>query len=135
MNIDLDYAKKLLGAFVDSSTAMVNSDELPGIELGSESYVFHMGIFSDLGLVVGRGGRSDLESLGVLGYLDGPVVYPVAMRLTARGHDFYKSLCNSEVLERLKSDFKDAPFEVMYKGGQVLLERFFKKKLDQLMDE
>jgi hypothetical protein len=56
-------------------------------------------------------------------------------RLTQKGHDFASSLNNKEVMMRLKSEFKDAPFKVIFDSGQKLLEHFMKKKLDDLLEQ
>ncbi|MNG32655.1 hypothetical protein D3C84_1187240 [compost metagenome] len=56
------------------------------------------------------------------------------VRLTQKGHDFACALHNKDVLIRLKSEFKDAPFKVIFDGGQRLLEHFMTKKLDDLLE-
>jgi len=39
------------------------------------------------------------------------------------------------VFEKLKIEFKDAPFKVVFDGSQKLLQHYFKKKLNDILDE
>jgi hypothetical protein len=55
--------------------------------------------------------------------------------LTNKGHDFANTLENNEVFTKLKTEFKNAPFKVVFDGGQKLLSHYFKKKIDQLTEE
>ena len=76
-----------------------------------------------------------LKSLGVtIGAGGGVSLVSTPIRLTQSGHDFANALQNKEVLVRLRSELKDAPFRVLFDGSQKLLEHFLKKKLDQLLE-
>lgn len=58
----------------------------------------------------------------------------VPIRLTQAGHNFANALHNKEVLSKLKSELKDAPFKTLFDGSQKLLEHYFKKKIDALVE-
>ena len=75
------------------------------------------------------------EYAGLSGGLSGySVIKGHKIRLTQKGHDFAASLNNKEVLAKLKSELKDAPFKAVFKGGQKLLQFYFKKKIDLLIE-
>ena len=76
-----------------------------------------------------------LENMGVVMVKPHFQLCPVPIRLTQAGHDFANALNNKEVLEKLKAEFKNAPFKVVFEGGQKLLEHFFKNKLDELISQ
>ena len=141
MQINLEYLAKLCSVFLDSDTAMVGLKnlEIGGVEVGSpflnESFLFHIQLMLDSNLVSDPNGESfGLPTIGVL--LNGDGSYRnqhKKFRLTQKGHDFAKSLNNKEILKKLTTQLKDAPFKSIFDGGQKLLEHYAKKKLDQLL--
>lgn len=143
MRVDLDYFAKLLGVFLSSNNAHINLKDFEnsGIEVLSDSkeyneqFVFHMQLAIDSNLIGVRDGYvSGIQEIGLAESLDGKA-YPalIPIRLTQAGHDFASALNNKEVLIRLKNEFKDAPFKVVFEGGQKLLQHIMKKKLDDLL--
>ncbi|HIF9183248.1 DUF2513 domain-containing protein [Photobacterium damselae subsp. damselae] len=141
MQIDLEYMAKLCSVFLESDTAMVGLKEfdLAGIEVGSpilnDSFLFHVQLMLDSCLISDiNGDNSGLATIGIL--LNGDGSYRSQnkkFRLTQKGHDFSKSLTNKEILNKLATELKDAPFKLIFDGGQKLLEHYVKKKLDQLL--
>jgi hypothetical protein len=145
MRIDLEYLASMLDVFLNSEKAHIdlNEFEKSGVNIStedksafSEKFIFHMQIAIDNKLIGQRNGPAyDLKDVGVNQSMDGHetiVVKPI--RLTQFGHDFACTLNNKEVLLKLKSEFKDAPFNVIFEGGQKLLQHFMKKKLDAILE-
>jgi hypothetical protein len=145
MKIDLDYMSKFLAVFTESENAHITIQTLveKGFPLnidghGNEQLKFHLGISLDNGFIgtqfknTASTLKDILLSIDMDGTMTGAVV---GLRLTQKGHDFANMLNNKEVLQRLKAEFKDAPFDVVFDGGKKLLEHFFKKKLDILISE
>lgn len=141
MKENLDYVSRMLGVFLESESAYVSSlalmDAMNASDSDSEgeNYLFHLQLLADRHLLENPQGSSDLSSLGIQRGLGGDV-YPsdASLRLTSDGHDFAKAMANREVLDRLRSEFKDAPFDVVFEGGKKLLTHFFKKKLDSIIE-
>lgn len=144
MKIDLDYMAEMLKVFLDSENAHINLADLKnsGLEVEngnsklSEIFMFHVEIALDNQVIGTKSGPAyTLKDLGFSFATDGSygaVLKP--LRLTQVGHDLASSLSNKEVLQKLKSEFKDAPFKVIFDGGQSLLQHFFKKKLDSIIE-
>jgi hypothetical protein len=144
MRIDLDYIANILDVFLEAEMAHVKiSDfEKNGIDLEgepkrfNEKLVFHMQIAIDNQLIgTKKGVAFNIAEIGMRESLPGTgTIIDIPIRLTQRGHDFACSLNNKEVLEKLKCGFKNAPFQVIFDGGQKLLQHFMKKKLDQILE-
>ncbi|OCH70525.1 DUF2513 domain-containing protein [Vibrio diabolicus] len=146
MKIDLDYMANLLNVFVDSNNAQITISTLEeyGIPIEStnaasssaldENFLFHIQLALENKLVSNQKLEShNLESLGITMYVHGVGLTEQPIRLTQKGHDFANALDNKEVLSRLKSEFKDAPFRMVFDTSQKLLEHVLKKKLDSLL--
>ncbi|MDH5934455.1 MULTISPECIES: DUF2513 domain-containing protein [Vibrio] len=141
MQIKLEYMSTLCSVFLESDTAMVELEEfdLAGIEVGfpmlDESFLFHIQLMLDSRLISDvNGDNLGLATIGIL--LNGDGSYRSQnkkFRLTQKGHDFSKSLTNKEILNKLATELKDAPFKSIFDGGQKLLEYYAKKKLDLLL--
>jgi len=143
VRIDLEYISSILDVFLESSKAHIAVTDLKeaGINIDGEgdsfceSFLFHMQIAVDNELIgLMSGPAYTLKDLGIIQrrnkgiYLDNP------MRLTQTGHEFASALNNKEILSKLKSELKDAPFKVIFEGGQKLLQHAMKKKLDGLLN-
>ncbi|HDM8062684.1 DUF2513 domain-containing protein [Vibrio harveyi] len=146
MKIDLDYMANLLNVFVDSNKAQItiSTFEECGIPVEStnvasssaldENFLFHIQLALENQLVSNQKLEShNLESLGIIMYIRGVGLTGQPIRLTQKGHDFANALDNKEVLSRLKSEFKEAPFKMVFDTSQKLLEHVLKKKLDSLV--
>lgn len=145
MKIDIEYISTLLDVFLNSETAHINvtTFQKAGIAIEStenssefdESFIFHIQIALDNSLISNKelqvGG---LKSIGITVGLNGHgMINAVPIRLTQRGHDFATALQNRNVLQKLKTEFKDAPFKVIFDGSQKLIQHYFTKKLDQII--
>ena len=144
MKIDLDYMAELLKVYLDSKSAhvdlndLINSDiEVKSEDSFSEKFIFHMELALDNQLIGTRNGPAyALKDIGISFSANGMAIcWIVPLRLTQLGHDFAATLANKEVLEKLKTEFKDAPFKFIFDGGQKLLQHFLKKKLDSILEE
>ncbi|AYV19835.1 DUF2513 domain-containing protein [Vibrio mediterranei] len=141
MRIDLDYMKALLVPFLESENAHITAQdwESAGITIKeqgkmNEKFLFHLTLLVENGLISNDALESyDLESVGVISYLSGEKAMAIRpLRLTQNGHDFATILENSEALQRLKSDFKNMTFDVIFDTGKTLMSAFAKKKLNDL---
>ncbi|AWB67601.1 DUF2513 domain-containing protein [Saccharobesus litoralis] len=145
MRIDLDYFGELLTIFLDSTKAHIDFNDIKeaGLEVITESkelsekFIFHMQLALDNQLIGNSSGQAFvLEDIGITQTLDGAIsICIMPIRLTQKGHDFAATLNNKEVIDKLKSEFKDAPFKVIFEGGQKLFQHYMKKKLDTITSE
>jgi len=142
MRIEIDYLAKILDIFLDSDTAHIAITDFPrlGVEILNnegldEKFLFHLQLAIENGLISNRDMYVyGLKSVGItLGTMGGVTLTSIPIRLTQKGHDFANALQNKEVLLKLKSELKDAPFKTIFDGSQKLLEHFLKKKLDSLL--
>lgn len=103
----------------------------------NEKFIFHMQILMDNQLISDRNLHlSGLDSVGITMEISGPpLIIDKDIRLTQRGHDFASALDKNEICEKLKSEFKYAPFKVVFEGSQKLMQHYFKKKLNDIIDE
>ena len=143
MKVDLDYMASILKVFIDAETAHVTYKDIKAAGVTvvendklSEKFIFHLQIAIDNQLIGSNSGAVfSLKDIGFIQSLDG--LYSIALlpiRLTQRGHDFAASLNNNEVLSRLKTEFKDAPFKIVFETGQKLLEFYMQKKLEKILN-
>ena len=141
MKIDYEYISKILNVFLESNKAHISILDIKdaGIDIGEdfmdEKYLFHIQILLDNELISNPHGK--IEGLLTAGIrLNGngsAILVKNNIRLTQKGHDFSISLNNKEVLSKIKSELKDAPFKAVFEGCQKLLEYFAKKKIDGLI--
>jgi hypothetical protein len=143
MQIDLTYLQKLLCVFIESEEAHINITSLKEagivVEDKSEydqSFIFHIQIALENKLISDINFEShNLKTIGLdFGVTNNPFIIDKPIRLTQNGHDFANALKNKEVLLKLKTELKDAPFKVVFEGSQKLLQHFFKKKIDSLIE-
>ena len=142
MKINYDYLATLLNVFLDSEKAHVSISDIEraGIEVGEylpdDNYIFHMQLLMDSELISNADGEIEgLMTAGILMNGDGSYRrLSKGIRLTQKGHDFAKSLNDKEILLKIKSELKNAPFKAVFDGGQRLLEHFAKKKIDNLIN-
>ncbi|WP_294966036.1 hypothetical protein [Sulfurimonas sp.] len=143
MRVDLDFFGSLLNVFLESEKAHVDFNDITnaGVETEidgeiSEKLVFHLQLALDNQLIGKRSGFAyNLKDIGIIQSLDGLTsIFAIPLRLTQDGHDFALSLNNKEVMKKLKTEFKDAPFKVVFEGGQKLLQHFMKKKLESIIE-
>ncbi|OCH01414.1 DUF2513 domain-containing protein [Aliivibrio fischeri] len=147
MRIDIGYVSELLSVFLNSDNAHIdiNDFEKNGIKIESdtntqafdEKFLFHFQLLTENRLISNRSLQcGDLRDLGISFGFGGDVCLSIVdLRLTQKGHDFALALNNKEILDKLKSELKDAPFKTIFDGSQKLLQYFCKKKLNELLDD
>lgn len=142
MKIDLDYMASFLKVFLDADTAYVNYNDMKnsGVNIFenddmSEIFLFHIHLAIDNQLIgSAEGPVYNISDIGICQSLNGNyIISQFPIRLTQRGHDFAATLNNKEVLTRLKTELKDAPFKTIFDGGQQILQFILQKKLDSLL--
>ena len=133
MRIDYTYLNEILTVFLDSELPTLTWNDFKNFRIENEQkLVFHIEILEDNKLIVEslKGSR-----LGIRGISDNYLINLTPWRLTSDGHDFASSLNNKEFLMQLKTELKNAPFKVVFDGGQKLLAHYAKKQLDKLLSE
>lgn len=144
MQIDLDYMRKMLKPFLESEDAYITAEdwEKAGITTWSTSktnklddkFIFHVSLLVENGFISNPNLESSLSAIGIkIAYRGDIYTYP-SMRLTQQGHDFAKLLNQSEILERLKQNFKEYPLKVLFEAGKELSTALMKKKLKELTE-
>jgi hypothetical protein len=141
MRIDYEYISIILDVFLESDKAHVSIFDIKdaGIDIGddfiNDNYLFHIQILLDNELISDQHGEIDgLITAGIrLNGNGSAVLVKNNIRLTQKGHDFSISLNNKEVLAKIKSELKDAPFKSVFDGGQKLLAHYAKKKFDNIL--
>lgn len=140
---NIDYTAKLLDVFLNSNNAHISIQDIQnsGITIFGHSgldkeFLFHLQLALENGLISNRDLQvGGLKSVGIhIAGGGGVTLTSIPIRLTQRGHDFAKSLQNKEILLKLKTELKDAPFKTIFDGSQKLLEHYFTKKLDALIE-
>lgn len=144
MRVKIDYLAKMLDVFLDADTAHIEIQNFPklGIQIYNaesldEDFLFHLQLAIENRLISNQDMYvNGLKSVGITIGTKGDIsLTSIPIRLTQNGHDFANALQNKEVLSKLKSELKDAPFKTIFDGSQKLLEHFMKKKLDNLLSE
>jgi hypothetical protein len=140
MKIDITVLANILEAFLEAEKPSITLDYIlnkSGFKLSDDKFIFHYRLIIENLLVSDELFRTgNNESAGLLH--DRSDTYSVIpghkIRLTQKGHDLALSLNNREVLAKLKSELKDAPFKTIFDGSQKLLQHYFKKKIDALTE-
>lgn len=139
MKIDLDYIKEILAYCIESEKPFFSLGELiknVGSKCLDETFIFHYSLLIENNLVNRWNLKTgSLDYMGILRHDHGPSCSNIDIRLTQSGHDFSCALNKKEVFDKLKTEFKDAPFKVIFEGSQKLLQHFAKKKLDSILKE
>ncbi|PHR54873.1 MAG: DUF2513 domain-containing protein [Robiginitomaculum sp.] len=133
MRIDYTYLNELLQVFLDSKLPTVTWNDFKSQRIEDDhKLVFHIEILEDNNLIVESLKGSQL---GIHGISNNYMINLTPWRLSSDGHDFASALDNKEFLMQLKSELKNAPFKVVFEGGQKLLSHYAKKQLDKLLSE
>lgn len=146
MKIDYAFLAEILQVFIDSNRAHTTISDIQksGIRIENENnpnkidekFLFHVQIALDNKLISDKNDETNgLETLGIKVTHRSDIIFDSFTRLTQDGHDFANALAKKEILERLKTEFKDAPFKVVFDGSQKLLQHYFKMKLNSILNE
>lgn len=133
MKIDFDELKRQLSLFLDSPEAFITLDDL-GYDTAEgereQRLLFHTlllvenRLISDSKLRIG-----DPACVGFVYSSRGIGYRNVKIRLTQDGHDFAKALYQKPVLERIKKELADAPFELVKDVSKQWLTKVIKERI------
>lgn len=131
MIINLEYTCKLLQTFENAKTPFITFSDFK-VPLDNEFHFHYLNLIenrliTDVNLSNMKMGICRAED-GV-SFLEG-----IEIRISQNGHDFLCALKNKTILKQLTDDFKDAPFKSIFEISQKLLEHYFKKKIDGVLE-
>ncbi|WP_373225874.1 DUF2513 domain-containing protein [Enterobacter cloacae complex sp. ESBL7] len=133
MRIDFDELNKILSVFLNSKEPFITLRDLDFFDVEGEEenkLVFHLLLLVENGLISNRHLQTgDPKHIGIIFSSRGVGGASIPIRLTQDGHDFANALNKKPILERLKQDFADAPFEMLKDVSKDLLTSFVKNKL------
>jgi predicted ArsR family transcriptional regulator len=136
MKINYDYLKKLLETFASSDKAVIDYNVLKSATLTADAntFLFHLQQVEDEGCIE----RADKKP--GLGYVfsmkgDGITWAVVPLRMTSSGFQLLDALRNKDILNTLKTEFKDDSLRTIRTIAKQLLENYRKKKTAGLWDE
>jgi hypothetical protein len=133
MQIDYDELKKMLDTFIEAegpfiTLGIMGFPEDEGKE--KDKFLFHLlllienELISNAKLVTG-----DPEKLG-LSYRNRRIAtWVTPIRLTQSGHDLAKAFHQKPILEKIKKELADAPFDLVKDISKQWLTKFVKDKL------
>lgn len=131
MKIDYDELARILEVFLDSNDAFITLSDI-GINTShdEQKLIFHLLLLTENGLISNRNLETGSpKCIGLIPTTKGFVWNAIPIRLTQTGHDFANALHKKPILERIKNEFADAPFDVVKDISKSLLAQFFKNKL------
>ena len=138
MKIDLDEIKRQLNVFLDAPETFITLDDLgftaPDLNHeGKDRIAFHLLLIAENGCISNDILETGAKVIGLkltresTGNVWTHQIYP--LRLTQSGHDFATLLNQQPILERLKTEAKEAPFSLLRDIGLGLAKGFLEKKL------
>ncbi|WP_208952215.1 DUF2513 domain-containing protein [Rahnella sp. ChDrAdgB13] len=133
MQIDFDEIKRICSVFLDSPEPFISLGEI-GFDTaeGDEEkrLVFHTLLLIENGLISDSKLRTRDPSYIGLVYTSKGIGWKItSIRLTQEGHDFAKALYQKPVLERIKKELADAPFELVKNVSKQWLTKVIKDKI------
>lgn len=134
MKIDYDELAKILDTFLESPQAFITLNDLGFFTTSDEQeekLVFHLLLLIENGFISDRQLRTgNPEYIGLYFSISGVSGGAIPIRLTKDGHDFASALHQKPILEKLKKEFTDAPFDMVKDISKSLLTKFIKNRLD-----
>lgn len=134
MKPNYDTIKNLLDVFLKSERTFITIDDLvSGSDTGiiDESFLFHFLLIVENGLISNKNLIcSSPEAVGLTFGLNGHIMTSqVPIRLTQSGLDFANALNQKPVLERVKKELADAPFEFVKTAAGKILSKILSDRL------
>ncbi|WP_063103515.1 DUF2513 domain-containing protein [Escherichia coli] len=131
MKIDYDELARILDTFLNADSAFITLKDV-GIDTtdDEDKLIFHLLLLVENGLLGNRELQTGTpECIGLKFTTTGIGWRNIPIRLTQDGHDFANALHQKPILERIKKEFAEAPFDVVKDLGKGFLTQLFKKKL------
>ncbi|ELW8974011.1 TPA: DUF2513 domain-containing protein [Yersinia enterocolitica] len=133
MQIDFDVIKKITTVFLDSPEPFITLKELNFFDVEGEEeniLVFHLLLMVENRLISNRNLETgDPRAIGIRFTNRGVTGTAPPIRLTQDGHDFAKALNQRPILERLKQELTDAPFDLVKDISKTWLTKQIKDRL------
>ncbi len=133
MQIDFDEIKRILAVFIEAPAPFITLKDLDFFSVEGEAadkLVFHLLLLVENGLISNRKletGNPEFIGLVLTNRSIGGRAIPI--RLTQDGHDFASALNQQPILERVKKELAEAPFEVVKDVSKRWLGKLMKDKL------
>ena len=130
MKPNVDYLKKLLEAFRDSTKPTTNIEELKkaGLDYKQDpQFEFHLRILVDDQYIENDDGSRDIGfQRGGDGYASWGAV---PLRLTSSGHEFAAALCDQSVFENVKGKLLPASLKTIRAVAEAFLKAEISKRI------
>lgn len=133
MQIDQDYLREILNAFIESPRSFIWVADIVsrGIKI-DDKFLFHVQILEDQNFI------ECLDKKSELGYeitLEGAFTWNSRpLRLTASGHEFVEAINRPEIWDVLKNEFRDASLSTLKSAASTLLLAFARKQLGKYLE-
>lgn len=133
MQIDFDEIKRILAVFIEAPAPFITLKDLDFFSVEGEvadKLIFHLLLLVENGLISNRKletGNPEFIGLVFTNRSIGGRAIPI--RLTQDGHDFASALNQQPILERVKKELAEAPFEVVKDVSKRWLGKLMKDKL------
>ncbi|EDX0904776.1 DUF2513 domain-containing protein [Salmonella enterica subsp. enterica] len=134
MKPDYEIINMMLNIFLQSEKAFITIDDLvAGYDAGviDEQFLFHFLLIVENGLLSNQNLTAKTpEDVGLFFALNGQIITSsIPIRLTQSGLDFANALNQKPVLERVKKELADAPFEFVRTTAGKLLSKILSERL------
>jgi hypothetical protein len=127
MQIDYNYLRQLMEAFVEAPRPTTDIEELKkaGFDYETDIFVFHMQILQDQSFIAQPDGDTDIGLRFGIGD-DDPSWGAVPLRLTASGHEFLDGLRSKEAMAVIKGNAKSVSISTAKMIIKAVLEESVK---------
>lgn len=133
MKIDYDEIARILNTFIESESAFITLGDLNFYDMSIEEmdkFLFHFLLLVNNEIICSHDlTTKDPRSVGIIYTSAGIRGRNRPMMLTQAGYDLASALNKKPILERLKKEFSDAPFDMIVQTGKTLLTKFVEKRL------
>ncbi|MFS6935280.1 DUF2513 domain-containing protein [Klebsiella oxytoca] len=134
MKTNYDTIKKLLDVFLKSERTFITIDDLIADSVTGiidEDFLFHFLLIVENGLVSDKNLICNSpDAVGLTFGLNGHIMTnKIPIRLTQNGLDFANALAQKPVLERVKKELADAPFEFVKTAAGKIFSKILSERL------
>lgn len=133
MQIDFEELKRMLDKFLEADGPFITLGVMgfpDGSGFEKDRFIFHLLLLIENGMISDSKLRTgDPTYLGLVYNSKGIGYRTVSIRLTQEGHDFAKALHQQPVLERIKKELTDAPFDLVKDVSKQWLTKLVREKI------